>query len=355
MRFTVQKKAFEKVLGKAAATVDHGKALPVLRGVLLEVLHDVLAVTAYDLEVAYEAALDVTEPTPGKALVDASKLSTIVRSLPEGAVRIEGTKNRLVVSSGSVEFKLAVLNPADYPEVPTAGENGVEVSAKQLNSALTGVIHAASTDATRYSLNGVFLQAEGEVAVAVATDGHRLAKVEVPWNGPSVFGSILPRKAVAIMRSILEGVDGSVALTVKDRLVTLMVGDESVSLRLIDGQFPRWQEVIPSSDQQQGTLTVDRRKLLEVLKRVSIVGSSAKVDLGELKVSTVDADLGEAKEALPGDYQGLPIVFGINAVYVREALGAMTAETVTLNVWDDVSPLVIKGSDEIALVMPMRT
>jgi DNA polymerase III sliding clamp (beta) subunit (PCNA family) len=89
MRFTVQKKAFEKVLGKAAATVDHGKTLPVLKGVLLEVLHDVLAVTAYDLEVAYEAALDVTQPTPGKALVDAAKLS----SMTEVTVKVRISKS----------------------------------------------------------------------------------------------------------------------------------------------------------------------------------------------------------------------------------------------------------------------
>jgi DNA polymerase-3 subunit beta len=354
MRFTVQKKAFEKVLGKAAATVDHGKALPVLKGVLLEVLHDVLAVTAYDLEVAYEAALDVTQPTPGKALVDAAKISSIIRSLPEGEVRVEATKNRLVVSSGEIEFRLAILEVSDYPEVPSAGENGTAVSAQALHKALGGVLYAASTDATRYSLNGVFLQTEGASAVAVATDGHRLAKVEVPWNGPNVFGSILPRKAVTVMRSLLEGLEGNVTLTLKDRLVTMTVGDENVSLRLIDGQFPRWQEVVPRADQQQGTLVVDRKKLLEVLRRVAIVGSALKVDLGKMEVSTVDVDLGEAKESLPGNYEGIGVYFGINGGYLREALGAISAETVTLNVWDDVSPLVVKAQDEIALVMPMR-
>lgn len=353
MKFIVEKSKFESVLNKAAQAVNHGKGLPILANVRLEVLHEVLAVTAYDLEVAYEAAVDVKEPKAGAALVDAAKLAAVVRSLPAGDIMVEGTKTRVIVSSGSAEFRLSTQAVEEFPTVPTAGEGEIEVDAKVLAKALGAVVYAISTDSTRYTLNGVYLEAGAEGAVTVGTDGHRLAKAAFPWAGSAVYGSILPRKAVLLLKSMLEAASGPVKVALKDRLVAVDFEDETLSMRLIDGAYPRFQDIMPSNE-AKGVWTVGRKALLDTLKRLAIVGVGTTVDFGARTLATQDPDLGEAKELLPGEYEGTDIRLGVNGGYVREALSAVSDETVTIRVWDDLSPVLITAGDVVALVMPMR-
>jgi DNA polymerase-3 subunit beta len=354
MNAVVEKNVLEKALAKAAATISGKKTLPVLSGVRLEVLHGKLSVSAYDLETAYEATLDVLAASPGKALVDAVKAAAIVRALPEGPVELHATSRQLVVTSGSAEFKLGCLDLEQYPAPPAVPEDGVAVDGKHLAAQIDAVVYAVSKDDTRYNLCGVFMQTSEGRLTLVSSDGHRLAKAESAWTGPEIHGAIVPTKAVRLLGALLDDKAGAVTLRVADRMLALSVGTETITARLIDGQFPRWQSVVPTIDVASGKWTVERKKLLEVLRRVLLVAPAVKVDLDKRLLSSQDPDVGDMHEALPGDFEGKGFTFGVNGGYVTEALAALEDETVTVFVWDDLSPIVVQGTDRLHVVMPMR-
>lgn len=351
MKFTIDKARFDHFLARAVQATGGG--LPVLQGVLLEVDAKGLHLTGYDLETAYRATVALEDAKHGKALVDGHKFAAIVRSLPAGAVTVEGTAKRLVVSSGSIEFKLAVLDVDTYPTPPALDATLAPIDPAALVKALGAVQYAVARDTTRYSLCGVFLSTSGDRATFVGTDGHRLAKTEVPWKGAEVHGVILPSKAVGIIRSLLERAEGAVAMGVKDRAVVVTVGDEVLTLRLIDGSFPDFKAIVPSAG-AACTWTVSRKALGEVLRRLAIVGHQVKVDVKNGVMISADPELGDAKEQIPGTIHGEFSWVGLNGTYLREALASWGDDEVVLELRSDLEPVMLRSSDSLALIMPVR-
>ena len=362
MKFTTEKKTLLATLSKAAAVTEHKNTLPILAAVKLEVFGDEMIVQAYDLEVAYTGAVSGETTKDGKVAVAAKALVAIVGSLPEGKVELAVEKNKLVVRSGDVEFRLAVVAVEEYPAVPEP-KDGVTfpVKSEALRATFEGVAYAMSFDDTRYSLNGTFLEVSAGALKATTTDGHRLAQhtVEVARAESTGGGVIVPRKAANVALRALDGKTEAWDLTISENTINISSESEFIQARLIDGQFPEYAAIVPEAE--GAGMTLDRKAMLAVLGRMKLVDEAVSFEVkdGRMTLSTRNPDRGEATEWFPVTPNVKACKFKLNGGYLRETLSAWACEHVTVHLpADDLSPiLVVNGEDAKAfcVIMPMRS
>ncbi|MDF1562511.1 MAG: DNA polymerase III subunit beta [Deltaproteobacteria bacterium] len=365
MQIQMSAEELAKGLYRAQGIVDRKATMPILANVLLEASEGLLAISATDLELGLKGEHPVEVGKPGKITVPARSLLDIVRSLPEKTVTLTRKQNNWVeIVSGRYRSRLVGADPADFPDLPGVEDvSFVNVEAEALSEMIEKTHFAVSTDETRYNLNGVFIEAQGATARMVATDGHRLSMVERELGGKLFLskGVIIPRKGLSEMRRLLGEKPGTVSLGFSGSNAVFRSEGLYLVMRLVDGQFPDYQQVIPDSGKHP--LTVDREALLSTLKRVSLVSPdrapSVKLELGKstLTVISENPDLGEASEALEVGYDGPEVKVGFNAKYLIEVLGVLGSERVILEVADELSPGLVKAEDDpgfTAVVMPMR-
>jgi DNA polymerase-3 subunit beta len=306
--------------------------------------------------------------------VPAKQLFEIVRSLPEkDAVLKRAANHYLEVRSGSAEFRLVGLPADDFPALPRFDKVPlVEVEPKTLLEMIELTAFAVSSDETRYNLNGVFFEPAAGALRTVATDGHRLSLAErkLPGDFKVKKGVILPRKGLGEMKKLLlEAEGGETRLGFVENSAVLQRPGVRLVMRLIEGVFPDYRQVIPKAGEK--SFTVGRERFLETLRRVSLLSSdkahAVKLELapGQLRVLSHNPDLGEAKEEVPVDYQGDGLKIGFNARYLMDVLAALAAldgpaaQDVVFDLADDLSPGVLRPAGEsatafTAVVMPMR-
>lgn len=359
MNLTVKKSDLFAILSKAASVTENKATMPVLSCVLLDAQGDTLSVSAYDLEVAYVGLIEAIGTKPGKVAVSAKALGDVVRSLPEEVVHLYVEKNRLVVTSGSAEFRLATTNAEEYPALPegVAGV-GFNVDGSTFAKLLSKVAYAQSHDETRYSLNGTFLEGQNGLLTATATDGHRLVNAGVDVKAPEFKGVIVSRKTTGLLRRVL--VAGEASVEVSENALFVTQGHEVIVARLIDGAFPDYAAIYPKT---AGKSTVAVKDALAVLGRLKLVSDSGKWTVGEdfVTLKSVDPDLGEVEDRLVYEGEGPKAVFGVNGAYVREALSTVEGDKADFYFpADDLSPMIIRspsmtdGYEDYAIIMPMR-
>jgi DNA polymerase-3 subunit beta len=299
----------------------------------------------------------------GAITISARKLSEIVKELPATALTLKAGDNATVsLRCGGVSYKLVGLAPDDFPAVvPASPSAWLTLEAKTLREMLTHTSFAVSHDETRYALNGVLFVVQPKEMRIVATDGHRLAmtvrglaKTAAPATG------IVPRKAVAeIQRALGAGEEVQIAIT--DNQFVLQMPNFVMTARLIEGQFPNYEAVIPKA--HPGNLTLSRPAFIAALRRVSVMAEErnkpVKLTLipTSLKLSASSAELGEAEEALTVDYAGEEVAIAFNSRYVLEALSPMEGDAVVFEFKDALSPGVIKSAADDGyrcVIMPMR-
>jgi DNA polymerase-3 subunit beta len=361
-------------LGRSQGIVEKKSTMPILSHVLLEAKKGtelVVSATDLDLAVSSEHACEVLKE--GALAVSARHLYDIVKALPEQQVTLKRAHNNyLEVKSGPSEFRIVGLPAEDFPALPRF-EKVVftDVVPEELLGMIERTFFAISTDETRYNLNGVYFEPSAEVLRLVATDGHRLSLAERPMG--STFGLkrgvILPRKGLQELRKLLgeaveAGAEGTkTSLGFVENSAILRRPGVVLSMRLIEGLFPDYRQVIPK--QGEKILKVGRDRLLETLRRISLLSTdkahAVKLELGKdtLRVMSQNPDLGEAKEDVPVEYAGEPLKIGFNARYLIDVLGVVRSKDVQLELADDLSPGVLRGGDEAdqgftAVVMPMR-
>ena len=354
MNLTLKKSDLSAILSKASSVTENKATMPILASVLLDAQGDTLTVSAYDLEVAYVGLVGATVTKPGKMAVSAKALGDVVRSLPEEVVELRQEKTKLVVTSGSAEFRLSTTNVEEYPALPE-GVTGVGFSLDGLALAkvLGEVAYAQSHDETRYSLNGTFLEGLDGRLCATSTDGHRLAHVELPVEGVAFGGVIVSRKTSSLLRRVL--VAGEVHVEVSENAVFLTQGNEVIVARLIDGQFPDYRAILP---EVTGLTPLDRKAVLSTLGRMKLVAEATTWSFGERKltVSAMDPDLGDVHETLDVDTES-KVKVGVNGQYVRETLSSWVDDYILVQVIDDISPIYLRSEGtetSWAVVMPMR-
>ena len=367
MEIRAKRDDFLNALSRIQGTVERRNTMPILANVLIETHTNRIRVTATDLEVGVRASLDGEIVTSGRVTVDARKLYEIVRELSEDHIELKRLDNdRVEIQSGKSVFKMVGLDAQEFPVFAKSAE-GVrkQCAAETLKEMIDKTIFSISTDETRSNLNGALLHDQGDSGVRmVTTDGHRLSLVEREI-GPLGLekGVIVPRKGLAELRRLLEDpVDEAISLGFSDNMVFVWAGDVEMSIRLIDGEFPDYDKVIPTDN--TGEANVAQRSFYRALRRVSLLSSDryrgVRVELkgGGMSISANNPDLGEAVEEVEVEYQGARLSIGYNAQYLLEILGVLDQDDqIGLGLKDDQSPTLLKrGGDDSLLyvVMPMR-
>ena len=363
MEVVIDRDAFLKGLQMVQNIVEPRQTLPILANVLLEAAGDTARLTATDLEVGARVSVPAKVGAKGAITVSARKLAEIVKELPAAAVVLKVSENVTVtLRCGGASYRMIGLAPDDFPPVvPASPQSWVSIEAKVLREMLTQTSFAVSHDETRYALNGVLFAFQGKDVRMVATDGHRLAlSTRSLGQGVASATGIVPRKAVTeIMRVIGAGEEVQIAIT--ENQFVLQMPNFVMTARLIEGQFPNYEAVIPKA--HPGRLTTARVGLSAALRRVAVMAEErnkpVKLALSpaSLKVSASSQELGEAEEILDVEYAGEEMVIGFNSRYLLEAMAALEKDQVVLEIKDAQSPGVIKsveGEGYCCVIMPMR-
>ncbi len=364
-----------RALARSQGIVEKKSTMPILSHVLLEAAKDdQLHVSATDLDISVSSDHACEVLKEGKVAVPAKQLYEIVKSLPEkDALLKRASNNYLEIKSGAAEFKIVGLPADDFPALPRFDKvQLVPIDPKPILEMIDLTGFAVSSDETRYNLNGVFFEATAGLLRAVATDGHRLSLAERSIEGDFQLkkGIILPRKGLAEMKKLLlEASDGETKLGFVESSAVLHRPRVKLVMRLIEGVFPDYRQVIPKTGEKR--FTIGRDRFLDTLRRISLLSTdkahAVKLELqpGLLRVLSQNPDLGEAKEDVPVEYQGEVLKIGFNARYLIDVLTGLAAlepaavQDVAMELADDLSPGVLKPAGEsatrfTAVVMPMR-
>ncbi len=367
MKFRINNEDLLQGLGRIQAIVERRGTLPILSNVLIKAHSDGLTLAATDLEVGVVSTHPAEIEEEGSVTLAAKKLFEIVRELDESEVQVVLESGaRVGIECGSARFSLLSISPEEYPTIPGAdGVTFVELEASLLAEMIDRTLYATSSDETRYNLNGVYMELTEDSRVRfVATDGHRLAKIDKAPSSPVAFlkkGIIVPRKGMSEIRKLCDETEGAVEIGLGEGFLIVRRPGLLLSSRLIDGEFPDYNQVLPGNFRIR--LVVDRDRLIHVLRRIALLahersrGFRFALEKGELELSASNPDLGEAREVLPVDYSGDRFESAFNARYVLDALSAMTAKEVLLELVDELAPAQIRpadDADQLAVVMPMR-
>ena len=374
MKITVERGAFLKSLNHVQSVVERRNTIPILSNVLIDAQKNKVSLMATDLDIEIVESLVADVTKPGAVTVGAHTLYDIVRKLPEGAqvaLEVSGTDGRLQLSAGRSRFALASLPREDFPAMSAGAlPHKFSLSPSDLKRLIDKTRFAISQEETRYYLNGIYLHAakakEGSLLRAVATDGHRLARFELPMpeGASGMPGVIAPRKTVNELRKLLDDSEGVVDIAVSDTKIRFALGQITLTSKLIDGTFPDYQRVIPTGNDKK--MEVNARELAQATDRVSTISAektrAVKLALEgkRLSLSVVNPESGSASEELTVDYAAAPIEIGFNGRYLLDILQQLSGSEAHFLLMDSGSPTVVRdageGADEATLyvLMPMR-
>ncbi len=373
MKFKADRAVLLKALAHVQSVVEKRNTIPILANVMISVRDVKLTLTATDMEIAVVEDVAATSMRNGSCTAPAATLYEIVRRLPEGAeVEFDhaGGETQLALRAGRYATSLVVLPIEDFPSM-TAGTlpHKFAVDAQDLRGLIDRTRFAISTEETRYYLNGIYFHAadnNGEkVLRAVATDGHRLARVQVdlPEGAAGIPGVIIPRKTVGELRKLLDEATGPVEIAMSDTRIQFTVDSITLTSKLIDGTFPEYDRVIPRDNDK--VLRVGCKDFEAAVARVSAISSErsrpVKLSLAKdlLVISAASPEQGTASEELDGDrvtYSAGPLEIGFQARYLND-ITAQIASQVEFRFSDGSAPTVVQDSaDSSALyvLMPMR-
>ncbi len=370
MKLILSREALLKSLGHVQSVVERRNTIPILANVLINASAQKVSLTATDMEIEINEAVDAKIIKTGAITAPAHTLYEIVRKLPDGAeVELDApSTGQLTLSSGRSHFKLGCLPVEDFPIMPgTDLSHSFSLSSDDLRDLIDRSRFAVSTEETRYYLNGIYLHAfkdkKADVLRAVATDGHRLARVELsaPDGAAGIPGVILPRKTIAEVRKLIdEGADG-IEISLSETKIRFAMGGIVISSKLIDGTFPDYQRVIPSGNDK--ILEIDARVFADAVDRVATISSeksrAIKIGLsaGTIVLSANSPEAGSASEELEAKYDGPALDIGFNAHYLLDVLQQIKGDFARFSLADATAPAVIQDvSDASALyvLMPMR-
>jgi DNA polymerase-3 subunit beta len=382
MKLTIERAALLRALGHVQSVVERRNTIPILSNVLLHAEGargaeaPGLALSATDMDLEIVERVPAAIEREGRTTVPAHTLYEIVRKLRDGAqIEIEAPngaegseRNMLVLRSGRSTFTLSCLPAEDYP-LMASGElpHGFTLSAAELKSLIDRTRFAISTEETRYYLNGIYLHAtksdEVPVIRAVATDGHRLARVELvlPEGAAGMPGIIVPRKTVLELRKLVDESEAEVQIALSDTKIRFAVGAAALTSKLIDGTFPDYDRVIPTTNDK--VLEVNCKEFAEAVDRVSTISSEKSravklaVENGSLAVSATSPENGTAVEEIEVRYLAAPIEIGFNSRYLLDIADQIGGDGARFLLADSASPTIVRDSADgsaLYVLMPMR-
>jgi DNA polymerase-3 subunit beta len=350
MKFTITRDQLQEGLTAVAAAIPAKTTLPVLSNVLVEATKQGVRLSGTDLDIAVSTMVAADVDAEGAVTLPAKKLIDMARELPPAAIRFTAAgEQRVSIECGKSKFKLLGLPREEFPSFPAVKFDGAWTAAAGVVHKLVGhVAFAASTEESRPILNGVMWELRPDRMRMVATNGHRLAKMDVPASGGSTADLIVPPKALEQIRRLFPA-DAEIEIAKSDNHIGFRSGGKLVFSRLIEGPYPNYEQVIPRENDKSAT--VDKNAMAGALRRMSVVASDQthRIRLafsgGMCKFSVQTPDLGEAQDELAVAYEGEPIEIGFNAMYLLEILKYMPTDEVRVT---------FKAPERAATVEPVR-
>ena len=370
LKFTIERAHLLKALGHVQSVVERRGTIAVLSNVKIEARGDGVSLTATDMDLSIAEKIPATVAKNGATTVPAHTFYDIVRKLPEGAqIELTSTDSgKVTIKSGHSRFSLASLPVDEFP-VMADGDLAFNFTLKAADckSLIEKPSFAISTEETRYYLNGIYLHLAGngkaKALRAVATDGHRLARIEtaMPAGADGMPGVIVPRKAIYELKKLLEESGGDVGVSLSEAKIRFVCGNAVLVSKLIDGNFPDYERVIPSGNDK--ILEVERKVFTEAVDRVSVISSEKSraikfhLENGKLTLSASSAEQGSASEELDVTYASALIEIGFNSRYLLEMMTNIEGDTAQFLLSDGSAPAIVRDTADVGalyVIMPMR-
>jgi DNA polymerase III subunit beta len=371
MKLTIERAQLLRTLGHVQSVVERRNTIAILSNVLIRAGDGKLALSATDMDLEIAGSVPAQVGGNGTTTAPAHTLYDIVRKLPEGAqveIAASGDKGSMSVRAGRSVFSLACLPPEDYPLMASGDlPYAFTLAAGDLKRLIDRTRFAISTEETRYYLNGIYVHAAKSDGVAmlraVATDGHRLARMELPLpeGAAGMPGVIVPRKAVTELRKLLDEVSEDVTISLSETKIRFVLGDTVLTSKLIDGTFPDYDRVIPTGNDK--ILEVVCKDFAAAVDRVSTISTEKSravklsVERGNLTLSATSPENGTASEEIEARYTASPIEIGFNSRYLLDIAQQIEGEGARFAIADAASPTLVRDSTDTSalyVLMPMR-
>src|SRR3954468_14560593 len=362
LRITVAKDELAAKLAIVARGVSTRTTVLVLGGIQLRAEAGQIPLAATDMEVSLRATVEAEVAGEGTVVVPGKLLLDIARSLPDSDVTIEHKPEEavVVVTAGTANYRLHTYSSEDFPRLPEIEDGGLHgIDREALVETVARVGRSASRDESRPVLTGILVRFEPGKIVMAATDSYRLAVKETPVEGTlPELEAIIPARALQELARI-AGTTDEIQLGLQENHVVFGAEGTWLTTRRIDGQFPNYRQLLP--EQFEHELALPREELLEVVRRVSLMAQRnsplrLRFAEGDLTVSAVTQDVGEARESLPAPFTGETMEIGFNAEFLRDGLDSVDSDTIKFKLISPLRPAVLEGEsdDYVYLIMPIR-
>lgn len=363
MKFTISREKLASLISKVQSVVPSKAVVPILSNILLEAKDDTITLYATDLTVSVKVSVDVTISEEGAITLPAKRFFQLIRELTAPEITLETTETGIArITAGSSHFRLHGMDKEEYPAFPSDDDGkSFVIKGSDLKDMFMRTAFAAAKDDTRQVLNGVFMEIRGNQMVLVGTDGKRLAKVHKTLDLHDAFdcANIIPLKAVdELIRVIVD--EDDVDVTIMDDKISIKMGNFCLITKLIAGQFPDYERVIPDHSELK-EIKLHREELMTLLKQISLftsdVSHSVKLTFtkGELRLQATNSDIGEGKVNMPVDFREEDKEIAFNPHYFLDVLRHCKDETVNFCMTDSFNPgSITDTSDAHYVIMPMR-
>jgi len=369
MEFKIQKEIVLDALTKIQGITGKKTTIPITSNVLISAQESMVSIRATDLEMAFKALCQAEVIKEGSTAVPSRKLYEIVRAFPSDTLAIKETENKWIkIEDKRIEYNIVGMEPEDFPGFPdTEGVELFKIDVNVLRNMINKTIYSALGDEGRAQLSGICFESitddQNKIRM-VSTDGHRLSKIDhiiEDKQAPKLTGRvIIPRGGSAEVLKLLEGGE-PVEIGFKDNNLVVKKEQEVLIIRLIEGEFPDYEMVIPKTSKDE--MVVQKEDLLMMLRRMSILSSDKypgvrfKIGKEQLEATTTNPEIGESKEIISVSYKGKPLEVAFNPKYFTDALSSMDSAEVVVKLKDEANPCIIEGKDDegfLSVIMPMR-
>jgi DNA polymerase-3 subunit beta len=367
MKFIIEKGVFQQSLGKVQGIAERRSTIPILSNILITGEKEKINIVATDLEIGVMEITDAKNVDKGTFCVPARKLYDIVRELPEENVEIERADNFwITIKSGKTVFNLPGVDPKEFPAFPAIdGGSFFTVSASSLLEMIEKTVFAASSEESRFNLNGIYMEKvskdKREFFRMVATDGHRLSLIDKAQNITFEKGIIISRRGLTELRKVLGDGEMEITISLKGNNCIFKTEKTIVVVRLLEGEYPDYQQVIPKANDKH--IIINRKEFIGALRRAQVIASEKgegvrfSIRKAAMEIKTGGPDVGNVQEEIKIEYQGDPLEVSFNARYLLDVLTSIEPEKIIMELKEELSSGIIRpqdGEDYLYVIMPMR-
>jgi DNA polymerase-3 subunit beta len=371
MRVTVQRPDILSVLSRIQGITGRKTNLAITTNVLIRTTDSGLSLSATDLETGFEGHYAAVVEAPGAVAINSRKLYEIVKDFPDNEIVLNEIENHWIkIGNKTVEYHIVGLNPSDFPEIPKV-ENAeyFEIPSSSLSDMISkSIIIGAAGDERRTHILGVYTERLTEIGHKiirmVSTDGSRLCKTDFTFEKASVVpdgpGVLIPKKSLSEVGKFLD-TEGSVQIALKDNSLIVKKQNETIIIRLLEGEFPKYTEIIQKPD--GNNIVLNRQLFLMMLRRMSIFSSDEykgvifNFDENKLTISSTNPEIGESKEEMPIEFSRKTITVMFNPKFFIDTMNVIADEKIILNIVNEEKPCLIEGQQDksyLSVIMPMR-